>query len=443
MYRLAHATETAATVWARHTSNGVLSLTVNGQTFDGTTIDTAIGDGTGTVTATGLSAGQEYPFTLSVGGTAIHTGTLRTMPASGSSFSLLWAYCWHPFRPAYAIYQAMRKHANIAAFFMAGDNIYSDYDTSISTRTAWGETLQNIGAIMQADANNPSLAEAGLRAMYRARFREPCTREAVESYPTYPMVSDHDMNTGDNWDINHTTAAVNAYVSWASTQAQAEAVWDKHKSVFWEYYAGTPENAHANRDTSAPTTQQFYFDFLIGDVHVFCLDANNHKDRLTGIDYGTEQMAWLLDRLSASTAVWKMIATGEGITEYSATVSDDHQAIIDHCANNDITGAFLVAGDIHAPYYGEYGLPQLRGGQVSQNNHTTIPDGYLGGARYKWLGNNSDGVTNEIGPHAVTVLRVSPGRLDVDYLSSEGAVFWTGHMLPGDTAMRYNRPRFG
>lgn len=441
MYRIAHTTTTQATVWVRHTSNGVLTLTINGQTFTGSTIDTAVADGTGLVTATGLSAWTQYPFTLSVGGSPIHTGTLRTMPESGASFSLLWAYCWHPFRPAFAIEQAMRKHDDIAAFFMAGDNIYSDYDTSTSARSGWGETLKNIGAIMQADPNNPALAEAGLRAMYRARFREPCTRAAAESYPTYPMVSDHDMNTGDNWDANHTTAAANAYVPWASTQAQAVAVWEKHKSVFWEYYQGAPENTHALRDATLATNRQMYFDFVVGDVHVFCLDANNYKDRTVSGDYGATQLAWLLDRLSASTATWKMIATGEGITEFSVTVSNDHQAIIDHITTNGITGAFLIAGDIHAPYMGEYGIPQLRPGQVSQANHTNIPNGWPGGARYKWLGYASNGVTGDIGPHAVGVLRVTPDRLDVDYLDSEGNVFWHGYMLPTDRVMRHDRMR--
>lgn len=441
MYRLAHATETTATVWARHTSNGTLTLTVNGQTFSGSTIDTSVADGTGTVTATGLSAGLAYPFSLAVGGTVIHEGTLRTMPAAGSSFSLLWAYCWHPYKVTMAIEQAMNKHDDIAAFFMGGDNIYSDADTSTTTVNLFGEAMKNVGAAMQADPANAELAVPALRTLYRSRFKEPGTKRALEAFPTYPLVSDHDMQTGDNWDVNHTTAAANAYITWATTQAEAEAVHEKHKQVFWEFYAGTPENSDANNENTRPDDEQFYFDFVIGDVHVFVLDSSNYKDRVGGDDYGTAQMAWLTSRLSASTSTWKIVATGEGITEYLSTVSTDHQAIIDHCVNNGINGVLFVAGDIHAPFYGEYGLPQVRGGQVSQRNHMAIPDGYLGGAKYKWLGYYSNGVSGDIAPHCVTVLRVTPQRLDVDYLDARGNVIWTKHMLPTDREMRSERPK--
>lgn len=443
MYRLAHATETTATVWARHTSNGALTLTVNGQTFTGSAIDTSVADGTGTVTATGLSAGQSYPFSLAVGGTVIHEGTLRTMPASGPSFSLLWAYCWHPYKLTMAIEQAMNKHGDIAAFFMGGDNIYSDANTSTTTVNLFSEAMKNVGAVMQADPANAELAVPALRTLYRSRFKEPGTKRALEAYPTYPMVSDHDMQTGDNWDVNHTTAAANAYITWATTQAEAEAVYEKHKQVFWEFFAATPENTDANNESSRPDGEQFYFDFVIGDMHVFVLDASNYKDRVGGVDYGATQMAWLLSRLSASTSTWKMISTGEGITEYTGTVSTDHQDIIDHCVNNDIHGVLFVAGDIHAPFYGEYGLPQVRGGQVSQRNHMAIPDGYLGGAKYKWLGYYSNGVSGDIAPHCVAVLRVTPDRLDVDYLDATGNVIWTKYMLPTDREMRTERPKIG
>jgi len=443
MYRLAHATETAATVWARHTSNGALTLAVNGQTFTGSTINTAVADGTGTVTATGLSSGQSYPFVLAVGGDVIHTGTLRTMPAAGASFSLLWAYCWHPYKVTMALEKARQRYPDIAAFFMAGDNIYSDADTSTATVSMFGESMKNIGAIMVPDPTDTAAAAAGLRVLYRSRFKEPGTKSTVEALPTYPLISDHDMQTGDNWDVNHTIAAANAYITWATTQAEAEAVYEVHKNVFWEYYAGTPENSNANNEPARPDDEQFYFDFVIGDVHVFVLDASNYKDRVAGDDYGTAQMAWLLSRLSASTSTWKMVASGEGITEYVGTVSADHQAIIDHCVNNDINGVIFVAGDIHAPFYGEYGVPQVRGGQISQRNHMAIPDGYLGGAKYKWLGYASDGVSGDVAPHCATVLQVTPDRLTVDYIDQRGNLIWSKYMLPTDREMRADRPKIG
>jgi len=443
MYRIGHATEDSVTVWARHTSGGLLTLSVNGQTFSGTTIDTLVSDGTGTVTATGLKANTQYSFELAVDEDVIHSGSFKTMPKNGDSFSILWAYCWHPIKAAFAIEHALNKHNDIAAFFMGGDNIYSDGDTSTTTTSINGESIKNISAIMQADPDDTDAARNGLRAMYRSRFKEYATKRAIESLPTYPLVSDHDMQTGDNWDINHTTAAANAYITWASTQAQAEAVYDVHKEVFWEYYKGTPLNTDANNDSSRADDEQFYFDFIIGDAHIFCLDANNHKDRVLGVDYGATQVTWMTSRLSASTSKWKIICTGEGIAEYSASVSTDHQTIIDHITNNSITGCLMIAGDIHAPFYGEYGIPVVRSGQVTQNNHTAIPNGYLGNTRYKWLGYNSNGVGDKIGPHAVAVLKVTPEHLDVDFLNDEGMVFFSRRLMPDKNEFSQVLNRFG
>jgi phosphodiesterase/alkaline phosphatase D-like protein len=442
MFRLAHATETTATVWVRHTSNGVLTLAVNGQNFTGTTLDTAVGDGTGIVTATGLAAGQRYPFTLSVAGSEIHSGTLRTMPAAGSSFSLLWAYCWHTYRPAFAIQQALNKYDDLAVFFMGGDNIYSDVDTSTAARAIFGETARNIGAILQANPTDTAAALAGLRTLYRARMKEPATKSAIEQLPTYPLISDHDMQTGDNWDVNHTIAAANAYITWATTQDEAIAVYEKHIEAFWDFYQGTPANTDVNKDARWPADRQFYYDFVVGDVHIICLDASSHRDRVLGVHYGATQIAWAKSRLSASTSKWKLIATGEGITEHSGTPGADSQELIDHCTTNGITGVLSIAGDVHAPFYGEYGFPQVRGGQVSQDNHTNIPNGYLGGAKYKWLGYNSNGVSAIIAPHAVTVLRVTPERLTVDYLDSVGNVFFSKFLTTeGGNVLQKERTR--
>lgn len=443
MYRLGHATQTDANVWVRHTSGGVISLVVDGRSFTGTTIDIGTGDGTGTVTATGLAANTKYPFDLYVGGALVHNGILKTMPRKGDSFSLLWAYCWHPFRPCFAINQAIEKYNDIAAFLMGGDNIYSDADTSTITRESYGENLKNIGAILLADPDDTNAALLGLRAMYRSRFKEHGTKKAIESFPTYPVISDHDMQTGNNWDVNHSLTEANQYIAWASTQEQAIAVNEIHKQAFWEYYSGTPQNTDANNESSRPVNEQFYFDFVIGDAHIFCLDANNYRDRILDVDYGSQQMSWITSRLSASLSKWKIICTGDGITGHTASPSADHQAIIDHISNNGLTGCLMVTGDIHTPFYGEYGIPVVRGGPVSQYTHLTITDGYQGGTRYKYLGYYSNGVDKDAGIECVTVLKVTNDYLDIDYLSDRGDVFFSRRLFPGSNELSVHTTRFG
>lgn len=434
MYALRHATETTATVWCRHTANGALSLVVDGREFIGDTIDTAVGDGTGTVTATGLQAGRSYPFSLRVSGTEIHSGTLRTMPTAGTDFSALLTYCYSPYRPALPIDAAIERYDDLALHFHAGDNIYSSADAGTGTLTVNGESIRNVAAVMQADPDDPSLAVAQLRAMYRSRFSDGPTARGQALLPTYALVSDHDMMTGDNfYGGDRLLSAANAYQTWATTQAQADAVYEAHQQVFWEYYGGMP----------TATPGQFYFSFTVGDVEFFVLDANSYKVTATGVEYGDTQTAWLLAGLSASTSRWKIIATGEGITEwYTGVAQPNTVALLDHIAANNITGCLMITGDIHAPAaFQTASLACVRGGQVSQDNHTNIPNGYTASTRYKWLGYTSNGVGANVAPHAATVLRIGADRLDVDYIDRAGNVFWTAYMLSTDVSLRHDRAR--
>jgi hypothetical protein len=137
MYALRHATETTATVWCRHTANGALSLVVDGREFIGDTIDTAVGDGTGTVTATGLQAGRSYPFSLRVSGTEIHSGTLRTMPTAGTDFSALLTYCYSPYRPALPIDAAIEQEKKWAKFLFRDGSIIGLNEALLSDYVDW------------------------------------------------------------------------------------------------------------------------------------------------------------------------------------------------------------------------------------------------------------------------------------------------------------------
>lgn len=434
MYALRHATETTATVWCRHTANGALSLVVAGREFSGGSIDTAVGDGTGTVTATGLEAGMSYPFSLRVAGTEIHSGTLRTMPAAGTDFSALLTYCCSPYRPALPIDAAIERYDDLALHFHGGDNIYSSADAGTGTLTINGEAIRNVAAVMQANPDDPSLAVAQLRAMYRSRFRDGPTARGQALLPTYAMVSDHDMMTGDNfYGGDKLLTAANAYQSWATTQGQADAVYEAHQQVFWEYYGGMP----------VVTPGQLYFSFVVGDAEFFVLDANSYKVTATGVEYGDTQTAWLLAGLSASTAKWKIIATGEGITEwYTGIAQPNTVALLDHIASHNITGCLMITGDIHAPgAFQTASLACVRGGQVSQDNHTNIPNGYSAYTRYKWLGSQSNGVGGNVSPHAATVLRFGSERLDVDYLDRSGNVFWHAYLTLDNNDLQHLRAR--
>jgi phosphodiesterase/alkaline phosphatase D-like protein len=441
VYRLAHATQTTATVWVRHTSGGVLTLECNGQTFPGDTLDTGTADGSGTVTATGLSAGRDYPFTVSVGGVQLHAGTLKTAPAAGSTFGLLYAYCFHPGRPAMPILNAMKQHDDIAAFVMGGDNIYADAGPGTGPTTINGETFYNLGAAMQADPTDLAAARSNTRAQYRSNFKMPGIQQAIESFPTYAVISDHDIQAGDNYDASRDHADANDYIVWATTDAEAEAVYDELVDIFHEVYKGHPENTSANRNTNLPTTSQFYYDCVYGDAHCIFLDANTHKVR-GSIDYGATQIAWIKEVLSASTATWKIIFTGEATGESRSSLTTDDQEIADYIDAQGITGVVMITGDIHAPAVFEYGFPILRSGQASQDNHVGTQEGYPGETTFKGLGYFSDGVDANAGDRACCYIQIQGSeKLLFEFINQDGDMFWSAEMLPDANALVYPQLR--
>jgi phosphodiesterase/alkaline phosphatase D-like protein len=147
-------TTSTAIIWVRHNANGLLSVLANNQTFNGDTIATATDDGTGVVTITGLAANTIYPITISVAGSPVHTGTIKTNPSSVSTFNVSVSGCWgNSGMPA--IYETINDWA-VCSHFRLGDFPYTMsmspqfVSAAVSMDTLAANTLANVNIAQRA-----------------------------------------------------------------------------------------------------------------------------------------------------------------------------------------------------------------------------------------------------------------------------------------------------
>jgi alkaline phosphatase D len=118
-----------------------------------------------------------------------------------------------------------------------------------------------------------------------------------------------------------------------------------------------------HRPNSIPQGQQgIQTAFRVGDVEVFLLDARWHAgtepspfDASKPTLLGADQWAWLEAGLEASTAVFKVIATGmifndavrPNKTDYWGNYPHERQALFDLVGELGLEGVVLVGGDVH------------------------------------------------------------------------------------------------
>jgi len=392
IWALKHATETTAAVFYRGLSNGVLTLVCNGQTFTGDTISTAVGDGTGLVTATGLSAGTSYPFTMYLAGVSVATGTLRTAPAAGSTFTIGFGFCWKYYRPSIATMALQEKFGDqLAGFVFCGDFPYLD-DTLTTNYTRNGETIRDVGYEMIADPTAEAVARASIYAHHRFYWQIQGVPDLMHAVPSYICPSDHDVGPGDNWD--YTIAKANAYHTWATTQGQVDnmGLWCQ-QAMRQAYYKGNPSNSDAHNDASWSANEQTYFAFDWGDATIIVLDGATDCNWINAI-WGTEQTAWLKATLLASTKTFKIVISPEMMTEFSSnlhTINPEIESVFDYVVAQGITGVVFGTGDIHIPAIFSYqNISVVRAGPAGQTPHLDCPSGYVSSCRYKWQGYNSN-----------------------------------------------------
>jgi phosphodiesterase/alkaline phosphatase D-like protein len=391
-----HSTSTTARLVVRSDANGVLTATCDGQTFTGSTISTASNDGIGIVDISGLLPGTSYAYTVSVGGSSA-SGTLKTMPTT-APFKVGFMSCMTKLKTVDALVQSLIEEG-VAAVVHQGDYIYCSENVS----SWWNET----SAV-------PTTGSAA--SVYMAHFRQVHRQSHIrllDAYcPQYFQGDDHEVG-GDNWDHSVTQAQVSPNVASGGTQAEVDASWWAANQAMIAYYQGNPTNndagIHASTDKPAnaaggtPAAQYppKYFRFMIGNAEFFVLDTMSYRSILTATDnasktmLGATQKQWLKDRLSASTATFKIICSPK-MTLQQTSVSDgwdiystERTELLTYCRDNvSSKGVFWVCGDNHAPTVSRDAV--LEHSAICANpagvDHLSQSSGYSSGVVYKYTG---------------------------------------------------------
>jgi alkaline phosphatase D len=320
---LGHVDERVAHVWLRPAGEAEVTLTVRDPdgkvAFEERKAADAQRDFCITWRADGLepATGYAYAFTWhSGGGDSAPTGPwpFRTAPAADlpGRACLAFGSCASEKFPA--IWQRMAVEGAEAVFF-CGDTPYIDNSD-----------------------------KAKNRQRHRAFLAQPGLAEFIRTRPTLGTWDDHDFGANDS----------------DATKVDRETI----RQVFTEYRA---------LETFGADGEGIYTTFRRGPVEVFLIDARYFSqtgpspvDAQKKTLLGKRQLEWLKARLSASTAPFKVLATGMVWHDKPNKEKDDWQtyahereALFDFLAENKIGGVVLLGGDVHVSLLLEH-LPAER-----------------------------------------------------------------------------------
>jgi alkaline phosphatase D len=197
---------------------------------------------------------------------------------------------------------------NLPAFLFLGDNIYID---------------------------NPTRPAVQQYCYYRRQSRSEF-RKFVASSAIYAIWDDHDFTTNDSWGgpkIN-------------------EPAW---KIPVWRLFRNNWNNPYYGGGENQPGC---WFDFSIGDVDFFMLDGRYYRNKPKGENpsmLGPVQKAWLLKKLKASTATFKVLAspvswafgTKPGSRDTWQGYKKEREDIFSFLETNKINGVILISADRH------------------------------------------------------------------------------------------------
>ncbi|MFC1951346.1 alkaline phosphatase D family protein [Chloroflexota bacterium] len=285
-------------------------------------------DMTAVVTVTGLEADTMYYYQVKLHDVAINIDpvpSFKTSPESGEGavFSVgFGGGCAN--RPTTEYMWETIANQNFQAFMLLGDNVYHDDSSSLEKQ----------------------------RHYFYMRQSNEYFRDMVASTPLYSIYDDHDYGVNDAVTYSSHYADSDPVVYVTGTDGKLEPIWrpkvlDVFTENFLNPYYGQEDNPGC------------YFDYSIGDVDFFMLDGRYYRENPMEFNpatmLGEDQLQWLKDKLSASTATFKVICSPvpftPGIKAGSVDPWDgfdaEREKIFDHIADNEIEGVVLIAADRH------------------------------------------------------------------------------------------------
>lgn len=240
----------------------------------------------------GLLPDQQVHYRVRVAGQVAWTSPepIRTAPAAGDQATWVFGSCINfPHKP---VFQAIAQ-LQPDVLLLVGDTVYAN----------------------TTDVDH-------LRWHYRRLHGDPLFAPVAARTPTWAIWDDHDF-TGNNSDGTAPGKELSLQVfqqQWANGSYGSDGVPGLWSTLRW------------------------------GEVEAFLLDGRYYR-KVDGM-LGTVQRKWLIDRLAASTATFKLLVSGsrwtqQGSADSWASFPAEREAILAEVFARKINGVVLLSGDIH------------------------------------------------------------------------------------------------
>ncbi|MEU5025888.1 alkaline phosphatase D family protein [Streptomyces milbemycinicus] len=288
-------------------------------------------------------------------------GTFRTAPARRQGLRFVWSgdlagQGWgiNPDLGGYRIFEEMRR-LDPDFFLCSGDNIYADGPMTQSVTLPDGRTWRNITTEEKSKVAE-TLAE--YRGNFRYNLLDANLRRFNAQVPTIIQWDDHEVL--NNWypgeiltDDRYTEKNVNVLAA-------------RSRQAFSEYFPISTMREDREGRVYRVLRHGPLLDVFVLDCRTY-RNANSpgrQPEDTQGI-LGAEQLAWLKRELSASRAVWKVIACDmplglvvpDGATDFEAVAQGDPGAplgrelqiaeLLRHIKHRKITGTVWLTADVH------------------------------------------------------------------------------------------------
>jgi alkaline phosphatase D len=325
-----------------------------------------------TMEVTGLQPDTQYYYEVLVNGTVAAINPLpsfKTFPSQDARTIIKIAFGGGAANPSTSgvnlehMWDSIRGKG-VDALLLLGDNVYSD-----KTIVGWSGIGDYQTRREQHDERNCSVPY----------------RDLISTRPVYAIWDDHDFCSNDGW--CEPPDGMYSAGDWRP------GVWQIFKENF-----NNP--SYGGNDVGG--VQGCWFNFSIGMVDFFMLDGRYYRTQPQPAGAGTTmlgsvQKQWLKDKLSASTATFKVIASpvpwhdqakGLEIGRYDTWrgFPNEREEIFAYIRNNNITGVILMSADRHrgdvvrnhnAPGYDLYEFENSRLTNVHAHPQINHPDWVL------------------------------------------------------------------
>ncbi len=380
---LGHVTPDEARVWARCSTPGVHTLTLRGASTSRTAVATASPDDDLCVVwrLTGLRAEERYRYEIAQGEQIVFADERAAFATP----------------PPYEAQQVTR--------LAVGSCAYEDEGSASVWRRM--TTLDPDVVVLLGDTPYIDSTDLQVQRTRHGEFHAVPEFEAlVRNRPLYATWDDHDF--GENDTDGRLAGKENS------------------RQVFIEY--------HAN-PSYGESDEGIYTKFRMGGVEIFLLDTRYFAgtepspiapDRPTLL--GRRQWDWLQAALSASTAPFKLLASGiiwngavrPGKPDHWDTYPHEREALFRFLGDERISGVVLTSGDIHRTRVLRYDTTQLVGYPLTELVTSPIHDSVIEAANAP----HPDLIHDSGEPHSFLLLTVdttvSPPTLRAEFQNAAG-----------------------